>query len=293
MFLILKYILKLTHTLEIKNNMKTKALLTIFISMLCAYDAKAFPPAPYHEINGIVRDELGRTLMGEDINIILITDNGKVVQGSIGDYNKNGINYKLKIPMDSGLTSDVYIPTAMRPAMPFQIRVTIAGKVYLPIEMVGQNSRIGKPGEITRLDLNLGEDKDGDGLPDAWERTMLSGNQGIRDINPNDDTDGDGLSNIDEYISGNYAYDKEDGFVLKLISNTQDKSVVEFLGITGKTYSVYTSSNLKEWKLMEFNVQGEEEAAKYYKAKDVKNIRFELKGAKNNPASNFYKLMVE
>ena len=64
---------------------------------------------------------------------------------------------------------------------------------------------------------------------------MLSGNQGIRDINPNDDTDGDGLSNIDEYISGNYAYDKEDGFVLKLISNTQDKSVVEFLGITGKT----------------------------------------------------------
>ena len=38
------------------------------------------PPAPYHEINGIVRDELGRTLMGEDINIILITDNGKVVQ---------------------------------------------------------------------------------------------------------------------------------------------------------------------------------------------------------------------
>ena len=116
--------------------MKTKAQLIIIILLLIAKSTMAFPPAPYHEINGIVRDELGRTLMGEDVKIILISDNGKVVQGSIGNYNNNGFNYKLKIPMDSGLTSDVYIPTAMRPAMPFQIRVTIAGKVYLPIEMV-------------------------------------------------------------------------------------------------------------------------------------------------------------
>ena len=29
---------------------------------------------------------------------------------------------------------------------------------------------LGKPSETTRLDLTLGEDSDGDGLPDAWER---------------------------------------------------------------------------------------------------------------------------
>ena len=65
----------------------------------------AFPPAPYHEINGIVRDELGRTLMGEDVKIILISDNGKVVQGSIGNYNNNGFNYKLK-KIDNHLLPD-------------------------------------------------------------------------------------------------------------------------------------------------------------------------------------------
>ncbi|MDB4681147.1 hypothetical protein OAF00_01095 [bacterium] len=41
--------------------------------------------------------------------------------------------------------------------------------------------------------------------------------QGQGDINPNDDTDGGGMSNLNEYISGNYAFDKDDGLRLDIV----------------------------------------------------------------------------
>ena len=88
----------------------------------------------------------------------------------------------------------------MRFEMPYKIRVRVGSQVYLPIEMVGDLGKMGQPGEETLLNLTLGEDSDGDGLPDAWERALLSQGKDLSDINPGDDTDGDGMSNLDEYI---------------------------------------------------------------------------------------------
>ena len=36
----------------------------------------------------------------------------------------------------------------------------------------------------------------------------------------NDDTDGDGMSNLAEYISGNYAFDKKDGLRLDILKKS-------------------------------------------------------------------------
>ena len=44
--------------------------------------------------------------------------------------------------------------------------------------MRGDYSALGRPGESTRIDLTLGEDRDGDGLPDAWERTLITASGG-------------------------------------------------------------------------------------------------------------------
>jgi hypothetical protein len=195
--------------------------------------------------------------------------------------------------MDAGITEDLYQPTAMRPTMPFLVRVRVGNRIYLPIEMVGDLSRMGEPGEKTRLDLTLGEDTDGDGLPDAWERSLLGKGQGLEDIKPGDDSDGDGMSNLNEYISGNYAFDKEDGFTLKIVEQKKGEAVLEFMAIRGRTYSVHRSGDLKEWEQTEFGMEQQEEALKYYRAEDVRKVRVTVPHDAGSSSAKFFKLMVQ
>ena len=92
--------------------------------------------------------------------------------------------------MAAGLTADAYKPTALSPLVPFKIYVRIGQVNYLPIQMKGNYAELGQPSGRTRLDLTLGEDLDGDGLPDAWERAILAllgPGKGLGDVNPNDD----------------------------------------------------------------------------------------------------------
>ena len=166
-----------------------------------AGSALAYPPAPHHLLNGMVRDELGNPLTIESAEIIFEAASGVRIQSQVSPGLKPGLNYELEVPLDSGITQDLYKPTALHPTAPFKIWVIVDGMVYLPIEMRGDFSQLGLPSETTRLDLTLGEDADGDGLPDAWERALLAQSGGdLSGVKPDDDFDGDGLSNLDEYI---------------------------------------------------------------------------------------------
>src|SRR5690606_27935767 len=113
-----------------------------------------------------------------------------------------GINYQLKIPLDMGALGNAYKPSALLPTVPFRIRVRVGSVTYLPLEMVGIGTLLTRPAEATRLDLTLGVDSDGDGLPDAWELALIQALKGdgqtrtLADIRPEDDSDGDGLSNL-------------------------------------------------------------------------------------------------
>lgn len=256
-------------------------------------DINAFPPAPHHTFLGMVRDEMGRPLEGEKVKVLFETSSGRVVQTGVGPGPTPGINYKLKIPMDSGSTDDLYHPVAMRYTMPFKIRVQVGFKVYLPIEMIGDLASIGQPGKNTLLNLTLGVDSDGDGLPDAWERALLGQGQGIGDINPADDTDGDGMSNLDEYISGNYAFDKDDGLRLDILEKREQGSTLEFMAITGRTYTIHASDNLKEWTQREFKLQDQEIDLSSYRATDVRKLRVNVPNAEGGAVARFYKLMVQ
>src|SRR3954469_11309238 len=157
--------------------------------------AFAFPPAPHHVIYGMVRDELGNPIVAENAELIFETSAGVKLTTFIAYKGEPGQNYTLDVPMDSGITSDAYMPTAMSPTVPFKIRVRIAGVIYLPIEMTGNYAQLGQPGKKTRLNLTLGEDTDGDGLPDAWERNLIAAlglSKTLADITPSGDADGDG-----------------------------------------------------------------------------------------------------
>ena len=168
-----------------KINRLTKIMLAGVV--LLPVGGAAFPPAPHHTFFGMVRDELGRPLEGEKVEVLFETSSGRLVRTGVG-LGIPGINYRLRVPMDAGSTADLYNPVAMRHAMPYKIRVKVGAKVYLPIEMVGDLGKMGQPGEETLLNLTLGEDTDGDGVGDN------------ADVFPEDatetvDTDGDGIGN--------------------------------------------------------------------------------------------------
>jgi len=263
-------------------------------ALLLSFAVHAFPPAPHHAFQGMLRDEYGRPITSDDVKIFFETPNGEVIGTEAREVFKPGVNYKIKVPMDSGATPELYQPFAMKVQMPYKIQVKIGFRTYLPIEMLGSLKTIGQPGGITRMDLTLGEDTDGDGMPDAWERALLGNGRTLSDINPNDDTDGDGLSNLQEYISGNYAFDKEDGFRLDILETTGVGVRLEFLAITGRTYVVHQSNDLREWKQAEFNTRdGQKKPQGSFLAGKVTKVKLTVPAGKSTGNAKFFKLMVQ
>lgn len=259
---------------------------------------RAFPPAPHHVIYGLVRDELGQPLNVSAATIIFETLAGVQIRSDIFPSVENGINYRLTVPMDAGLTAGIYKPTALSPTVPFRVKVQIGTATYVPIEMTGNFASLGQPAKKTRIDLTLGEDKDGDGIPDAWERMMISrlgGGLTLADIRGADDLDHDGLSNYAEYIAGTYAFDPVDGFRLEIVGLNKGAPLLDFLAIRGRTYAVYGSSDLKTWTPVGFRIPAEgpiPAVRQNYQATDVRNLRVEVvppEGA--NP--NFFKVQVQ
>ena len=56
----------------------------------------------------------------------------------------------------------------------------------------------------------------------------------------------------EEYISGNYAFDKNDGLRLDIVSIQDDYVTLEFLGISGRSYIPFMSNDLKNWNKVKF-----------------------------------------
>jgi hypothetical protein len=260
--------------------------------------ARAYPPAPHHTIYGLVRDELGQPLAKTNAVVVFETSSGVQVTGALIPNLRPGVNYQIIVPMDSGLTSDAYKPTALRPFVPFRVRVRIGSLNYLPIEMTGNFSSLGNPGEKTRVDLTLGEDTDGDGIPDAWERMVIAvagGGLTLADINPNGDLDGDGVSNYAEYIAGTYAFDPADGFILKIAGLNNGAALLDFLAIRGRSYTLFGSTDVKTWIPLSFRIpaEGPTGAVRHsYEAVNLLKVRVEVVRQPDQAEYGFFKLQV-
>jgi hypothetical protein len=240
----------------------------------------AFPPAPPHEIYGMVRGEDGEPMSQSSVSIVLETDGNIQVSGNVVPNLEPGINYRLVVPMDSGVTADPYLDNALKSNVPFLISVVIGPTTYLPLEMTGDFSHLGEPGKSTRIDLTLGVDSDGDGLPDAWENILielLGGGLTLADITPGGDSDHDGMSNYSEYIAGTYAFDSQDVFKLDLQDSPPETMVFNFLAIKGRTYEIQGSSNLTDWVSVPFVVPlAGTNTIGSYSASDVRVLEVEV-----------------
>jgi hypothetical protein len=223
----------------------------------------AFPPAPHYTLYGMVRDQVGQSITAEGATLVLLKDGQEISRTSIDSSRRLDQNYELTVSLDHARAGTLAYKTGvLTPQSQFSLVVEMDGAQFYPIEVNGTLTA-GKGGERVHLDLNLGEDLDGDGLPDIWEQWQLylagyfpdeNGNWPIHLINKNGDFDGDGFSNWLEYLAGTYATDGSETFALTIKARQAAFTRLEFYGITGKTYTIERSSDLKTWSRVSFSV---------------------------------------
>lgn len=272
-------------------------LLGLLLAFGVAPGSHAFPPAPHHLLYGVVRDEYGKPLKASGTRVVFETSAGVRYGAAVATGVYSGRNYRLEIPMDAGATADLYRASALRPAAGFRLRVLVGGRTYLPIEMRGDFSLLGQPGEETRLDLTLGEDADGDGLPDAWERA-LARRLGLdpASIQPEEDPDGNGLTNREEYLAATYAYDPANGFTLAIERGPGGVRQLVFTAVPGRNYLIESSPDLARWQSVEFRLAGSSPSTAWKRAHTVESvqpIRAEVSSGVLESPPAFFRLRVE
>ena len=272
--------------------------LLIYLTMLSW--VQAFPPAPYYTLFGTVRDQLGQTLTAEGAVLILLKGGIEIGRTPINSAVRLDQNYELNMRIDQNRSGTTfYSNKAVEAQSLFSLVVEINGSLFYPIEVSGTLTA-GKGGERVRLDLNLGEDSDRDGLPDVWEQWQLyqagyladvNGNWNLSLIDKNGDLDNDGSSNLLEYIAGTFAGDATESFSLKIKEKLAESVRFEFYAITGKTYTIERSTDAQTWSLLPFSIGAPAAGAIFYAAPDV-GIRSAFAVPAADATKEFYRLSV-
>ena len=259
----------------------------------------AYPPAPYHIIYGLVRDGYGTPLMSPDASVVLETPSGVQLTTSLVPGLGPDRNYKLQVPMDSGLTPDAYIPTALETSVPFKLYVVQGVTTNLPIQMSGSFPLLGVPGKQTRLDLTLGVDANGDGIPDAWEYAFLAAlgsNLALNDLKPSLVLTPDGLTLRQEYLLGNYPFNPGAAFKVTLVELDGDSPLLEFTTMTGRSYTVLGSADLTHWTPLTFRLPTEGPSGNlysYYTAVDIHAVQVQALQPMSGPAMRFFTVLLQ
>ncbi len=244
----------------------------------------------------------------------------EIVRSTTNQSIAPAINYSLSVPMDSGTTSQLYDVSAMRPLLPFTIRVVINGVNYVPMQIAAatlplwenkinsQNSpdvstagshwAVGLPAGKLRLDLWLGVDSNNDGLPDAWQWDVVNSDTtgkltDFTHVDPNADFSGNGMSNLWKFLTGVYALETLDGLHFAVDSVTNDVAKLHFQAITGRTYHISCSSDLINWtKPQPFSIEEDgSNTQSYYLADSSKMV--DIFVVQENSKQKYFRLHAE
>src|SRR5262249_27386252 len=146
----------------------------------------------------------------------------------------------LKIPMDSGATPGLYSPNSLVPGS-YKLMVVVGAVTNLPIEMATNYAVVGQPAKSTRVDLTLGVDANGDGLPDEWENAflaMLGPNVPLSSLTANSVLTPDGLTLRQQYLLGTALLDPGVSLQTTFLGFNGTSPVLQFRTVTGRTYTV-------------------------------------------------------
>lgn len=223
---------------------------------LMGFSAFAFPPAPFIQVHGVVRDEFGWVLDATDAFVLVNVGEDEVARGRIGFDPLRARSYELRLPVSSFAVEEGAEPRSntLDPGARFTFSVELDGEIHLPIEVAFGEEFTGNPGEIVEVDLTLGADTDRDGLPDDWEYFQLqsagispgSDLYSLNTLSLEADTDGDGQSNLAEFTSGTFAFDAVDVFQLENIEYHAATGMFEMkvFVVFGKRYQLLENDDL-------------------------------------------------
>lgn len=290
-----------TRTADCGLRNRRRALLAVVVAVfslqLSTLILSAFPPALPHTIYGMARDEYGNPL-ATNATITLTTTAGVSISCKVLPGLEPGVNYRLVIPMDTAIRSDFYKPVALQATVPFRLRVTINSATFLPLEMSGDASLLGQPGKQTRMDLTLGEDTNGNGLPDAWERAIIAArgwNVNLADLNPNATLGANGATLLQEYVAGTYGFEDGSGLSLAIVRVQAGTPILEFFAVRGRTYTVVGSRDLKTWTPVPFLpllAGASDQPITAYLSPDVRLLQVSVPTPSTGGMPLFYKLQI-
>lgn len=263
------------------NNIRlSPCLFALFVSLMWpCQSGRAFPPSPYYTLYGMIRDQVGQTVTAENAVLLLLKNDQEVDRAPVLTGTRIDENYELRMRVDMMRPGTViYDQTAIGSSSVYSLAVLMDGQRYYPIETNGTLTA-GKGGERVRLDLNLGIDSDGDGIPDIWEEWQLfqagyspngSGQWPINLISRNGDLDKDGVSDWLEYIAGTFAGDATDKLSMLVKERLTTQVKLEMYVIAGKFYRIERSTDLITWSPVAIRPELPDAAATgLYQATDI------------------------
>jgi hypothetical protein len=223
---------------------------------------RAFPPAPYYTVYGDVRDQYGILIPADGAAVVVYKSGKELMRQELVASAGTDFNYQLRLRIDMlRSTTTSYSSVALTSGTIYTLAVSIGSQLYYPIEMA-TSPVIGSASARRRLNLTLGVDSDGDGLPDAWEEAQLyHGGQTPGDngwdlslIDKNGDFDKDGVSNYTEYVAGTYATDRSSVLSLSIKEKLATSARLEFYAFYGKSYTLESTTDLKTWASTPFSL---------------------------------------
>ncbi len=266
---------------------------------LLGTSARAYPPAPHHTIYGLVRDDYGTPVLNPQAQVVLVSSTGAQVAGPLVPDLSPGVNFELDVPMDAGITPDTYQPSALVTAAPFKMYVVVGQVTNLPIQMTGNFSHLGQPGQQTRIDLTMGFDANGDGIPDSWEQAFLAAigsNLPLSSLNANSILTPDGLTLLQQFLAGYFPFDPTDQFTVTLVDVNGGSPILQFTAITGRAYTLLGSPDLQQWYPLSFRIPAEGSAGpvhSYYPAPDIRTLQIQALQPDSGPPARFFRLMLQ
>jgi hypothetical protein len=221
--------------------MKTRiALLGV---LLGAGLASAGTLRPSLIVYGVIRDSYGIRLSADSATVSAFLGSNEVARTTIRPQ-PNGANYRFEVNVSDPLAAGA---NEVTPGATVTIRVKM-GAALQPT--IGTNTFVAQGnGAVVNINLILGVDSDGDGLPDNWEWMVIANSGGmisnLSQVGPGKDLDGDGMPDDQEFFYGSFPFLPGDELRMSALTRRDNGRLsFTFTPIPGVSYWVETSPSL-------------------------------------------------